>query len=276
VKAFFVTGTDTGVGKTTVACSLLAAARARGHRVAAMKPIETGCATAPGRAPRPADALALEHAAARGSVAPIDASHPGVSHHPRRALAPSGEALDAPDELAPLSNVYRFAAPLAPSVAAQLEGAAIALAPIVRAADRLRSLAPDLFLVEGAGGILVPISESLDMTDLAAELAMPLILVARDGLGTINHTLLTIEAARARRLPVAAVVLSAAAPGTSERDAARNAHEIARRGRVPVAGRLPHLPHPSLADLAEAAEAHIDLSMLLPDRPSSASPHLPE
>ena len=79
------------------------------------------------------------------------------------------------------------------------------------------------------------------MADLAVALALPLIVVARDSLGTINHTLLTLEAAAARGLEVAAVILSGATPGTSDRDAARNAEEIARRGRVPVVGRLPHL-----------------------------------
>jgi hypothetical protein len=126
-------------------------------------------------------------------------------------------------------------------VAAELEGAEVALAPILRGVDRLRSLAPDLLLIEGAGGLLVPLTASIDMADLAAALALPLIVVARDGLGTINHTLLTLEAAASRGLEVAAVILSAATPGTSDRDAARNAAEIARRGRVPVVGRLPHL-----------------------------------
>jgi dethiobiotin synthetase len=166
--------------------------------------------------------------------------------------------------MVPLSNVYRFAAPLAPSVAAELEDAAVSLAPILRTADRLRSLAPDLLLVEGAGGLLVPLTDSLDMADLAAALAMPLLIVARDGLGTINHTLLTLAAAAARGLTAAVVVLSGSTPGTSERDAARNALEIERRGGVPVAGRLPPLGDLSGAALIAAAETHLDLSLLLP------------
>jgi dethiobiotin synthetase len=228
VIELFVTGTDTGAGKTTVACALLAAARARGLRTLAMKPIETGCN------PIAADALALERAAT------------------------GDETRDAP----PLT-LFRFAAPLAPSVAAELEGRAIDLAPIVRAANRLRARAPDLLLVEGAGGLLVPITDAIDMAGLAAALRLPLLVVARDGLGTINHTLLTLEAAATRGLPVAAVILTATTAATDDRDAARNALEIERRGRVPVLGRLPHLHDTSHASLAAAAEAHLDVSRLL-------------
>ncbi len=235
MKAFFITGTDTGVGKTTVACALLAAGRARGLRVLGMKPIETGCVAGPDGIPRALDAIALERAAR------------GEDLHDRDGNRPAAPTARGASRAAALYNIYRFAEPLAPSVAAELEGAAVALAPILRGVDRLRSLAPDLLLVEGAGGLLVPLTTSIDMADLAAALAIPLIVVARDGLGTINHTLLTLEAAAVRGLEVAAVVLSGATTGTSDRDAARNAEEIARRGRVPVIGRLPHLATPSLA-----------------------------
>ncbi|HTE49962.1 MAG TPA: dethiobiotin synthase [Kofleriaceae bacterium] len=253
--ALFVTGTDTGVGKTTVSCAILAAARARGLRTAAMKPVETGCAP-PADEPTgpliPADASALDRATRADPRAETsDREDDRSGDH--RFIAPR----------APSSTVFRFAAPLAPSVAAEREGGAVTFAPILRAADRLRSLSPDLFLVEGAGGLLVPISDSTDMADLAAALATPLLIVARDGLGTINHTLLTLEAAAARRLPVVGVVLSAVTAGTDPRDAARNAHEIARRGRVPVLGCLPHSTDLSLASLASAAEAHLALDRLL-------------
>lgn len=230
-RGLFVTGTDTGVGKTTVACAILAAARARGLRVDAIKPVETGCQPDAGGARHPADAAALARAALGDDAAP-------------RA-------------------VLTFRAPLAPSVAAELEGAAIDVELVERGVRALRQRRPDLFLVEGAGGLLVPLTDSVDMAALAGSLALPLLIVARDSLGTINHTLLTIEAARKRQLPIAGVVLSASVPGTSARDAERNALEISRRGGAPVLGLFPHQSDLSPAALARAAETSLDLAAIL-------------
>ena len=230
----FVTGTDTGVGKTTVSCAILAAARRRGLRTLAAKPIESGCVPDQAGTLIAADAMALAHAA--------------------DGLAPP---------LPPPGSVYRFRAALAPSVAAALEDRTVRLEPMLRACRRLESLAPDLLLVEGAGGLLVPLGSDLLVADLAAALRAPLLVVARDSLGTINHTLLTVESARRRQLPVAAVILSAPAPGTSSDDAATNAREIGRRADVPVLGRLPHQTDCSPDALAKAAEAHLDLDRIL-------------
>jgi len=221
VKQYFVTGTDTGVGKTTVACAILSAARARGLRVEACKPVETGCAPTASGALHPADAAALARAAL-------------------------GED-----------------APLAPSVAAELENATIDIDLLERGVRALRQRRPDLFLVEGAGGLLVPLTDTVVMADLAASLALSLLVVARDGLGTINHTLLTLEAAAHRNLAVAGVVLSAAVTGTSVRDAERNALEISRRGAARVLGIFPHQADLSSAALARAAETYLDLDAIL-------------
>jgi len=265
-----------------------------------MKPIETGCPATPDGQLRPADALALEQAAhSANTPSPHSTPNPNPNPNPnptnpnpgsRSQLVPvpvpdqfsdprargedtrtaepitrnpGSNARDDDEPPTPLSCVYRFRAPLAPSVAAEMEGRAVALAPILRAADRLRSLAPDLLLVEGAGGLLVPITDTIDMADLVAALRLPLLVVARDGLGTINHTLLTLEATARRGLEVAAVVFSASSGDTSAVDAARNAQEIARRSQVPVLGRLPRLADTSPAALARAAEANLDLSRLL-------------
>ena len=239
MRALAITGTDTGVGKTTVSVALLAAARARGLRALAAKPVESGCEPAPGGALVPADAIALERAAT--------------------GTAP-------PDDAAPAGSVYRLRAPLAPSVAAALEGRALHLEPMLRACARLASLAPDLLLVEGAGGLLVPLTDELLLADLFAALGHPLVIVARDSLGTINHTLLTVEVARRRRLELAGVILCAATAGTSDDDAARNAAEIERRGDVPVLGRLPRVTPAEPAALARAAERHLALDQILPRR----------
>jgi dethiobiotin synthetase len=233
VKQYFVTGTDTGVGKTTVACAILAAARARGLHVEASKPVETGCSIDEEGWRHPPDGMALLHAVTG---------------------KPGGE----PD------GVFLYQAPLAPSVAAELEHRPIALPLIERWIRGLRSRTPDLLLVEGAGGLLVPLTDELDMAGLAAALELPLLVVARDSLGTINHTLLTLEAAARRSLPVAGVILSASAAGTARRDAERNALEISRRGGAPVLGILPHQDDLSPAALGRAAEAALDLAALLP------------
>jgi len=231
VKQYFVTGTDTGVGKTTVACAILAAARARGLRVDAIKPVETGC---------PVDE--------QGRMMPLDAS----------ALA---RATHGDETQARALNVYRH--PLAPSVAADYEGMPVDIELIEAGLQTLRRSRPDLLLMEGAGGLLVPLTDDLDMAGLARLFALPLLVVARDGLGTINHTLLTLEVARHRSIEVAGVILSASAAGTPARDAERNALEISRRGAARVLGILPHQKDLAPAALARAAETSLDLAAIL-------------
>jgi len=171
VSGVFVTGTDTGVGKTVVACAIVRALRARGIAVGAIKPIETG--VGPGG---PADAIALREAA--GGVDPL------------ADVCPQAFALAA-----------------APEVAARAERRAVDLAAIDAAFGRLRAQR-EFLVAEGAGGLLVPIAASFSMADLAARLGLPLVVVARAALGTINHTRLTLAAAHTRGLRVAGVVIS--------------------------------------------------------------------
>jgi dethiobiotin synthetase len=167
----FVTGTGTEIGKTWVSRGIAAAARKRGLRVVALKPYETGCQ------PEARDAIALARAA-------------------------GDESLADPDGL------YRASPALAPW-AATLAGeppppGIDALATTLRA----RSRDADLVLVEGAGGLLVPVDEEHDVADLAKALSMPILLVARNGLGVLSHTLTAFEAARSRDLDVVAIVLT--------------------------------------------------------------------
>ena len=182
-RGWFVAGTDTGVGKTLVACTLVRALRRRGTTVGVMKPIETGVG-----AEGPCDALALREAA-------------GVDD-PLETICPQ-----------------RFALPAAPTVAAEAEGREVDL-DAVRAAFAILAARHAALIVEGAGGLLVPAAKDTSMADLAGELGLPLILVARASLGTINHTRLTLEAAEARSLPVAGVVISHANGPLSPPDAA--------------------------------------------------------
>jgi dethiobiotin synthetase len=182
-RGFFVTGTDTGVGKTVVACALVRGLAERGLDVGAMKPIETGVGE-----DGPRDAIALRRAA--GDV-------------------------DELDDVCP----QRFALPAAPTVAAAAQGRSVDL-DFVRSAFARLAARHDWLVVEGAGGLLVPAAKGASMADLALELGLPVLVVARAALGTINHTLLTLEAATARGVAVAGVIISHADGTLSGADAA--------------------------------------------------------
>jgi dethiobiotin synthetase len=182
IPGIFVTGTDTGVGKTVVACALIAALRKAGLRPGAMKPIETGVG-----ADGPLDAIALRDAS--GGTDPLD------------AICPQSFALAA-----------------APNVAARAEGREVELDSIRDAYARI-AIGRDLVVVEGAGGLLVPIRSGWTMAELARELDLPLLVVARSALGTINHTCLTLESAASKGLPVLGVVISHAGARLSAADA---------------------------------------------------------
>lgn len=203
MRSWFVTGTDTGVGKTTVAVAILEEAARRGLLTAAMKPAESGCPTGPDGALAPEDARKLQ------------------------AACTLELALDA---ICP----FRYAEPVAPGVAAARTGQPIDRAVILDRWRTLQALTPDLLLAEGAGGLLVPIGPGALVADLAMDLGAPLLIVARESLGTINHTLLTIEAARGRGLRVDAVILNPADGPTPETAVASNADEIARASRCRV------------------------------------------
>lgn len=184
MKGLFVTGTDTGVGKTVVTCALARGLRAAGIDVGVMKPVETGVP-----ASGPEDAQALMRAA-------------GV-----------GDELD-------LVCPIQYAMPAAPEAAAAAEGAESPISSIdrIQRAFEVLSRRHSFTLVEGAGGILVPFDEKTTMADVAKHLETPVLVVARASLGTINHTLLTLEACESRGLEVLGVVLSHATGTLSEAD----------------------------------------------------------
>ena len=218
MRGCFVTGTDTGVGKTVVAAAILAALVARGESVAAFKPVVTG----------------LDE--------PRDPDWP-PDHELLAAI--SGQAAD---EVAP----WRFGPAASPHLAAELHGRELDPATVVAAARNVASGAPAL-VVEGVGGLLVPLTPGYSVRDLARELGLPVVVAARPGLGTINHTLLTLEAARAAGLRVAAVVLTPwpAEPNVLERS---NHETIAELGEVAVAG-LPRVARAEASLLADAGAA---------------------
>jgi dethiobiotin synthetase len=212
----FVTGTDTGVGKTVVAAALCASLRAAGRRVAAVKPVLTGLDEA-GEPAWPLDHELL--AAAAGGVA---------------------------DEVAPV----RFGPPVSPHLAAELAGAPVDPPALLAAVERAARGA-DVAVVEGVGGLLVPLADGCSVRDLARDLGLPVVVAARPGLGTINHTLLTVEAARAAALDVRAVVLTPW-PGEPSAIERSNRATIERLAGVEVAT-LPRVAAPEPAQLAAAA-----------------------
>jgi dethiobiotin synthetase len=169
-QAYFITGTDTGVGKTYFACQLISHFVSLGYQVVGMKPIAAGEDFVDGEWVND-DVLKLEAAS----------------------------NVKAPREL---TNPYSFKEPIAPHIAAERANVSIELSIIHDAYNKLIELA-DIVIVEGAGGFLVPISESENMADLIQVIDLPIILVVRMKLGCINHTALTLEAINARNIPLA-------------------------------------------------------------------------
>jgi dethiobiotin synthetase len=177
VRRLGISGTDTGVGKTVVSCALAALARQRGVRVGAMKPLESGIEERPVSATGLAsDADRLRHACGN---------------------------LDALEHVRP----YVLREPLAPMVAAQRAGVQVSPAALDAALAVLEE-ERELLLIEGAGGLLVPITPALSYLDLFVRWECELVLVAANRLGVLNHVLLTLRAASAAGLPVAAIVLT--------------------------------------------------------------------
>ena len=227
MKGFFVAGTDTGVGKTEIARALCTLLRLRGLRPVALKPVETGC-----EPDAPHDALALREAC--GSGQPLD-------------------------EVCP----YRFRMPAAPLVAADAEGASVDLLRI----ESLVARAVGPIVVEAAGGLIVPLARaplSLDQVDpadraparalvtnldLAARLGLPVLLVGRAGLGTLNHCALSVDALERRGAQLAAVVLNRLS-AEDDPSVASNARWVAELTGARVLG-----PGPFVEDGGERADA---------------------
>lgn len=204
---FFMTGTDTGVGKTVVTAALALCLRRRGYRVGVMKPIETGVRM---DQPDRSDAACLREAAASS------------------------------DDLA-LISPYRFTAPLAPWDAGRKDGRAVALPPILDAVQTLKAR-HQILLVEGVGGLLVPLTEDRDVSDLIAELACPVVVVGRTSLGGVNHARLTLEALERRKLTVLACVLNQAQEAGSPDEQLQQQSTVAlvqEWSPAPVLGPLP-------------------------------------
>ncbi len=195
----FITGTDTDVGKTHITCAL-AAELARVKRVAAIKPVESGCAEGPS----------------------------GLIAADAEKIAAAAGGWQSPDGRC----LYRFAAALAPAVAARAVRQTVDIAECVGFVKAVAADA-DVVLVEGAGGWRVPLNEEETIADLARRLGLPVLIVGRAGLGTINHTVLTAEAVARDGCDLLGVVLSVR-PTDSLSAAMTNADEIARQIRPSI------------------------------------------
>jgi dethiobiotin synthetase len=233
-KSIFVTGTDTGVGKTTVSSGIAAALRGRACSVGVFKPAETGCGSRPDGQLLPQDAEQLKYF--------------------------SGCDLDL-NSICP----YALKEPLAPLVAARREGVRIDVDLLVHSHERIAA-AHDLTIIEGAGGLLVPIAPNVTFADLAARLDALVVVVVGSKLGAINHALLTIRHARSAGVCVVGYVINFL---TAEPDvAARTNVEVLAEWIGPPLGVVPYLAELSMTDgcrrrLAELFAAQLRLDALL-------------
>ena len=207
MQGLFITATDTGAGKTYVTAAACRALRREGQPFRVCKPVATGAERAGSRWLAEDTRLLAEAAGERD----LDAVTP-----------------------------WAFPAPAAPPVAARLAGASLTLDGLA-AAVRRRAAEGVPVLVEGVGGLLCPLTASETVADLAALLGLPLVVVARRSLGTLNHTLMTVEVAHRRGLAVAGVVVSETSPVTTPAEHA-NVEELRARLAVPVLAVLPHNP----------------------------------
>jgi dethiobiotin synthetase len=229
-KGLFITGTDTGVGKTLVAGGLAAVLHQRGINIGVMKPAESGCSRKDGKL-IPQDALFLR------------------------------EMAGCADDLR-LINPYAFERPISPAQAAESEGLEIKLEVIRDAYDTLRSR-HELVLVEGAGGLLAPLNLQLFMADLPVELGnIPILVVCRDILGTINHTLLTIHYARTKGIEVIGMVLNRQHPPREIVDC-NNSYALQRWANVPLLGTMQFLPQLDRESITKAVKSNLNIEPIL-------------
>lgn len=225
-RGIFVTGTDTGVGKTVVTAAIVAALRAEGLNAGVWKPVQSG-----------------------GSI--------GNGMTDAERLLKSTGIMEQPETVAS----YTFIEPLTPLLAAKQAGVKLTLEGILAAGEPLMQRYDALF-VEGAGGVAVPLTDDAMVSDLIAQLHIPVLIVARSGLGTINHTLLTVSMLRHRSIPIVGIVMNDGDLSDQQDDPsiATNAELIERYSGIQVLGRFPRLSQASDTEtLIQALRETIEL-----------------
>ncbi len=216
MKSVFITGTDTDVGKTIVAAALAAFLHSKKINVGVFKPCESGC---------------LKNA--QGELIPEDAQF-------LKQMSASQDSLDQ-------INPYRFEAPLAPGLAAELENKEIDLEILHQKFLELQAL-HEVVLVEGAGGLMVPLSKTQNVMHLIQKLQIPVLLVARNGLGTLNHTLLSLELLQKEKVEILGVVFNQTQPD-EDLSAKYNLQTLRAWTSVPVLGTFPYIQKPFQRDV---------------------------
>lgn len=226
-RTLFITGTDTGVGKTRVAAALTRAFLDQGVSAVAMKAVETGW-NQTGSLP-PDASLLVEAARYQGDPSLV------------------------------IPQIYSD--PVSPLVAARRSGTPVDLEAI-RSAFSTLITRYDLVVVEGAGGIAVPIAPRTTMADLAHELGTPVLIVARTTLGTVNHTVLTVDYLKTHNIPVVGVLLNGFRSDRQDSSEPDNKALLEELLDVPVLGQLPYEPHGSVKRWADTLNDEIDLATL--------------
>lgn len=228
-KGFFVTGTDTGVGKTVITAALIKAAGLLGVKACGMKPIETGCAKE-GKVMVPSDGMFLKE----------------MAHM---------------DETLSYVTPCCFEHELAPMVSAEMEGTTVDINRIRVAFDKL-GRAYQTVIVEGIGGLLVPISKDYFVIDLAKEMGLPLIVVARPGLGTINHTLLTVNYALKEGVEVAGIIINHTYNSEDGMAEKTNPKVIEKLSPAPLIGVFPFLDDMSEEAFEKAVLKNLNMEII--------------
>jgi dethiobiotin synthetase len=239
-KGFFITGTDTGVGKTVISAALIKAAHLLGFKACGMKPIETGCKTA------------------------VSSQQSAISSKKRTLIPSDGIFLKEIADIGESINLItpiRFQNPLAPLPASEIEGTSVDLEKIQKSYTALFKNY-DIVIVEGIGGLLVPIKKNYFVLDLAKDFGLPIIVVSRPGLGTINHTMLTVNYAIKEGLNVAGIIINYSRPPEGTLAENTNPGVMKKISPVPVIGIFPYLKDLESSTIERAVQKSLNLQII--------------
>jgi dethiobiotin synthetase len=237
-RGFFITGTDTGVGKTVIAGALLLIIRSLGISVCGMKPIETGCLNSK---------FKVQSSKFKEVLIPADGMF-------LKEIASMDDSID-------IITPIRFEKALAPFPASEIEGTPVDIEKIKKAfEDLLRKY--DMAVIEGIGGLLVPLKRDYFVLDLIKHFGLPIVIVSRPGLGTINHTLLTVNYAMKEGINVAGIIMNYSQPPENTLAEETNPRVLQQISPVPIIGIFPYLEKVNKSTLEETAVKHLNLEKI--------------